>query len=223
MDKVLSANPSLPASPAQRITEAVLDVLSRVPTTDIAASRTPSARARGIARKAARKAALTSGALALPPGPLGWLTVLPELAAVWRLQAQMVADIAGLYGRDITLDRQQMMYCLFRHTAAQAVRDLVVQAGSRLLMQQASVRAMQAAARRIGVGLTQRGIGSGIARWVPIVGAVGVGAYAYYDTAQVARTAIALFESDLRRLPPPIPSRVLSPPDLPAATSSRRE
>jgi hypothetical protein len=35
--------------------------------------------------------------------------------------------------------------------------------------------------------------GRGIARWLPVVGAIGVGAYARYDTRQVARTAIALF------------------------------
>lgn len=209
MDKALSAGNHPAASPAQRITDAVLDVLSRVPATEVVASPTPSTRARAIARGAARKAALTSGALALPPGPLGWLTVLPELAAVWRLQAQMVSDIAGVYGRDVTLDREQMMYCLFRHTAAQAMRDIVVQVGGRFLVQQASVRVMQSVAKKVGINLTKRGIGAGVARWVPVIGAVGVGAYAYYDTAQVARTAIDLFESELRRLPPPIPHRRL--------------
>ena len=44
----------------------------------------------------------------------------------------------------------------------------------------------------------QRMTSSAIARWLPIVGAVGVGAYAYYDTAQVGRTAIALFTENLR-------------------------
>jgi len=64
---------------------------------------------------------------------------------------------------------------------------------------------LQSVARQVGVKLTQRSIGSGVARWLPVVGAVGVGAYAYYDTAQVARTAIELFESERRALPPPLP------------------
>jgi hypothetical protein len=34
---------------------------------------------------------------------------------------------------------------------------------------------------------------------LPVVGAVGVGAYAYYDTTRVAVTAIRLFEQDARR------------------------
>ena len=210
MDKAIPLGANSATSAAQRLTDAVLDVLSRVPSTEIVASPTPSTRARAIARGAARKAALTSGALALPPGPLGWLTVLPELAAVWRLQAQMVADIAAVYGRDVTLDREQMMYCLFRHTAAQAMRDIVVQVGGRFLVQQASVRVMQSVAKKVGVSLTKRSIGAGVARWVPVIGAVGVGAYASFDTAQVARTAIALFETEVRRLPPPIPRRSMA-------------
>ena len=32
---------------------------------------------------------------------------------------------------------------------------------------------------------------------MPIVGAVGIGAYAYYDTASVGKTAIDLFSSDI--------------------------
>lgn len=40
-------------------------------------------------------------------------------------------------------------------------------------------------------------IGKAVSRWVPLIGAVGMSAYAYYDTNQVAATAIELFSSDL--------------------------
>ena len=180
-----------------RVAEAILDFIGRVLLSDERESRNPAARARSIANSAAARAALTAGSLALPPGPLGWLTVLPELIAVWKIQAQMVADIAGVYGKDAALTREQMIYCLFRHTAAQAVRDLVVRVGERFLVQQVSVRALQGVARRVGVRMTQQAIGKGVTRWVPVMGALGVGAYAYYDTGQVARTAIELFRHDV--------------------------
>ena len=48
-------------------------------------------------------------------------------------------------------------------------------------------------AKRVGVKITQRTVGKGLSRWLPVVGALGVGAYAYYDTGQVASTAIAMF------------------------------
>jgi hypothetical protein len=73
------------------------------------------------------------------------------------------------------------------------VRDLVVRVGGRLLAQDVSVRVIERVATAIGIKVTRRIIGGGIARWLPVVGAVGVGAYAWYDTRQVARTAIRLF------------------------------
>ena len=146
---------------------------------------------------------MTAGSLALPPGLLGWLTILPELVVVWKIQSQMVADIAGIYGKEACLTREQMIYCLFRHTAAQAVRDLIVRVGQRYLVQRVSLRALQSVAERVGMRITQQAIGKGISRWLPVVGALGVGAYAYYDTGQVARTAIELFRHEIEIAPEP--------------------
>ena len=185
---------SLPA-PQDAITRAIVGFVARVPDSSEPAHSAPHERARELAHAAAMKTALTAGGLALPPGPLGWLTIMPELTAVWRIQAQLVADVAGLYGASATLTREHMLYCLFRHTAAQAFRDLVVRAGERLIVRRLSVGALQSIARRVGLNLTQRAIGRGVTRFVPLVGAAGVGAYAYFDTRQVAHTAIRLFEA----------------------------
>jgi hypothetical protein len=185
-----------PGPLGERLTRLVLDVAGHVPRTEEHASRGPDARARAIAAAAANKAALAAGTLALPPGPLGWLTILPELAAIWRIQRQMVADIAGAYGMSADLTRSHMLYCLFRHAAAQAVRDVGVQVGARLLIQDVPLRAIEKIAAKIGLSVSRRLAGRGIARWLPVVGALGVGAYAYYDTGQVARTAIALFGAE---------------------------
>lgn len=192
---------SAAGEPGNPIAQTILDFIGHVPGTTETKSLAPELRARVIARSAARKAAAAAGGLALPPGPLGWLTIVPELIAVWKLQTQMVADIAGIYGKQADLTRENMIYCLFRHTAAQAVRDLVVRIGERFLVRKASARAFQTIARKIGVTVTQQAIGKGVSRWLPILGAVGVGAYAYYDTGQVARTAIELFKREMDIVP----------------------
>ncbi len=178
------------------ITAAILDFVSEVPASKVDGSTDPATEARKLATRAAQRAALTAGSLALPPGPLGWLTLLPELIAIWKIQGQMVSDIAAAYGRNHSLGREQMMWCLFRHTAAQAFRDLVVQVGDRLIFRRMSYNVAERVARQVGIKLTQRTITKGVSRWLPVIGALGVGAYAYYDTGQVASTAIALFESD---------------------------
>ena len=197
---------------SRRIAQVILDLIAKIPKSNQRASSTPNELARQLANASAAKAALVSGGLALPPGPLGWLTVLPDLIAIWKLQSQMVADIAALYGKSATLTREHMLYCLFRHAAVQAVRDLVVRAGSRVIVQRASFGTLQAAAQRVGVKVTQKALGAAAARWIPIVGAVGVGAYAYYDTAKVAQTAIELFSGRVDLVPEPAQARTKSRP-----------
>ncbi len=178
---------------ASRITRHLLNLLGSVPGTDEKCGEDTETRVQTLTKAAANKAALAAGALALPPGPLGWLTIVPELVAIWRIQAQLVADISGAYGVSARLNREQMMYCLFRHAAAQAVRDLVVQVGGRLIAQDVPMRVIERVAKAVGVRVTKRIVGGGISRWLPVIGAVGVGVYAWYDTRQVARTAIRLF------------------------------
>lgn len=196
-----SASQQIPAviAPADhgRITTAILDFVSDVPGSRIDGSNDPATEARRLANRAARRAAVTAGSLALPPGPLGWLTVLPELVAIWKIQAQMVSDIAAAYGRHATLGREQMMWCLFRHTAAQAFRDLVIRVGDRLVFRRMSWGVTERVAKQVGIKLTQRTLSKGASRWLPVIGALGVGAYAYYDTGQVASTAIAMFEGEI--------------------------
>ena len=190
------------ASPSsQPIAQQILDFLSHIPHSRETPSDHPRARAEAIALAARRKAFLASSSLALPPGPLGWLTVLPEIVAIWKIQAQMVADIAGACGQHAQLTREQMMYCLFRHAASQAVRDLAVRAGQRWVVHAATAHAIHNIAQRIGVKLSERALGSSLARMLPVAGALGVGAYAWYDTRQVARTALAMFTREVEIVP----------------------
>ncbi|HEU0277839.1 MAG TPA: hypothetical protein VFQ95_08465 [Rhodanobacteraceae bacterium] len=197
-------NAAVPAParlPSQRIAQQVLDFMSDVPESRELPSEHPRARAEAIARVARRKAFLASSSLALPPGPLGWVTVLPELVTIWKIQAQMVADIAAACGQHAALTREQMLYCLFRHAASQAVRDLVVRAGERWIVRAASAATLRRAARRVGIKLSQRAIASSAARLLPVAGALGVGAYAWYDTHQVAHTALGMFSHEVEFVP----------------------
>lgn len=172
------------------LTDALLDVVLRVPGTRERSTVDAAARSRAIARTAALKASLAAGSLALPPGPLGWATILPELVAVWRIQCQMVSDIAGAHGTHAELTREHLLYCLFRYAAAQAVRDLAVRAGQRVLVRSLSAQAVGGVAGQIAVQFTQRVAHRGVTRWLPAVGAAAVGTYAWYDTLSVAKAAI---------------------------------
>ena len=176
------------------LTQAVLAVVLQVPDSTERMGEHPAERAHAIARSAARAASVLSGSLSLPPGIFAWLTIVPELVGVWKLQAQMVSDIAAVYGQQKTLGREQMLYCLFKHVSAQLLRDVVVRVGERVVIQQTSVTTLQKIAQQIGVQVSKRVLSKSAARFVPLLGAVSVGAYAYFDTLQVAKNATELFD-----------------------------
>jgi EcsC protein family len=179
----------------EALAKAILDVIASVPTTSEQEGNTPRERARAIQTTASLKAAAISGTLALPSGPLGVAAILPDLISVWRVQAKMVADIAGAYGQSAHLSQEHMIYCLFRHAAAQIVRDLAARVGERLVIRRATIQALQAMAKQLGLKVSKKVIAKSAARWLPVVGSIGVAGYAYYDTAQVAATATELFDT----------------------------
>lgn len=179
------------------VVDAIMDLVVFIPPSTEKAVDNPAERAQTIARLAARNASLMAGTLALPLGPFGWLTVLPELVGVWKLQSQMVSDIANVYGKQSTLGREQMLYCLFKQVSAQLMRDVVVRVGERALVKHVSSQLLQSMAQVLGVKITQSILQKGASRFVPLVGAIGVGAYAYFDTLQVAKNATDLFERDI--------------------------
>ncbi len=142
-----------------RVADAVLDVVGAIPKSDELESQAPESRAAALAKTAAKTAAGISGSAAMVPGPLGVLSLLPDILGVWKVQAQMVADIAGSYGKTTTLTKEQMLYCLFRRMLSQGLRDVVVRTGERFLVRRASLRLLQTLAGKIGVKITQRAMG----------------------------------------------------------------
>lgn len=175
----------------------LLKVIYEIPTSAEKETSEALIRSRKLISEASFKAAAISGALALPPGPLGWFTILPDLAAIWRLQAQMVADIGAVFGKQGKLTEESLIYCLFRHATAQVMRDLVTRMGQRVVVQRGSLRAAENVLESIGIKLVHRVARGGLWRLLPAIGALAVAGYAYYDTEQVGQTAIEFFSKEI--------------------------
>ncbi len=178
------------------LTDAVLELVLYIPDSAEPMGDDPVARSQIIARNAARNASLLSGSLALPPGVLGWLTMVPELVGVWKIQAQMVADISAVYGKRTSLGHEHMLYCLFKHISAQVFRDVVVRVGERVVVRETALKFLQMEAQKLGILISKNMLRKSVTRFVPLLGAVSVGAFAYFDTLEVAKTAVELFERD---------------------------
>ena len=181
-----------------RIEEFMMEVVSNIPHSKLDIEPDPDEKSGALISKASMDSAAVSGVLAMPAGMLALLSVLPDLIMVWKRQAQLVADIAAIYGKSVHLTREAMMYCLFKHVAGNAVRDLAVRAGQRVLVRKATLRLIEKIIERIAGKLSARIVERILARLVPILGAVGMAAYVYYDTDNVGRTAVQFFSKHRR-------------------------
>ncbi|MBL8482931.1 MAG: hypothetical protein JNJ60_12105, partial [Rhodocyclaceae bacterium] len=128
----------------------------------------------------------------LPGGLLGIAAILPSLVKVWRIQAQMVADIAAAHGVHAELRREHLLYCLFKHSAGHAVADLAVRAGGRYVTDALARRSSEQALRAIGLGLSQQALSIAALYALPLAGAAAMALYARRDTLQVADAALQL-------------------------------
>lgn len=182
---------------ASTVTRFLTELIAHIPSSSETEASNPKKRAKSIIQNAALRAAGISGTLALPPGPIGMATILPDLAAIWHLQQQLVADIASCFGKRAALTKEVMVYCLFRHGAALFVRDLVVRVGERVLIRRVALRSIQRILQKVGIRVTQKVIARTVSRYIPLVGALGIGGYSYYDTKKVGDTAIELFSKEI--------------------------
>ncbi len=171
----------------------LFELATAIPHPQIVAGDDPLTISQSLVHKAATRASMLSATLSLPGGPLGLLTMLPDIASIWRLQAQLVSDIAAAYGKSAYLGREAMVWCLFRHASAQLMRDFAVRTGRRILIQQLSNVAFNALVQRLGLVSAQRLVGRGLPRLLPLLGAVASGTFAWFDTRAVGKSAIEYF------------------------------
>ncbi|MGH7944467.1 MAG: hypothetical protein ACREH8_14440 [Opitutaceae bacterium] len=193
------------------ISQALHALVSQIPTSTETPGIIPDERVKSLAKMAALKAAAISGSFTLPPGPFGMATVVPDLLAVWRIQQQLVGDIAGAFGKSNALTSETMVICLFKHGGAALTKPLFAREGNEVVVQRIANRTLLQLLEKIAVRVAQRIAAKSVSRWLPVLGALGAGAYAYYDTTHVATNAIELFSQKLRVAPPKTEEQPASP------------
>lgn len=179
----------------ERLATVLFELITTVPESLYQETGNTEEKIKKLTMQAALKASAVSATLSIPAGVTGVLTSLPDIMAVWRIQAQLVSDIAASYGKIAQLSREAMIWCLFRHSAASLLRDVAVRTGSRLVIQKLSITALQKILQKIGLQVSTKMLGRVALRAIPAIGAIGNGAYTYYDTNEVGKTAAAYFKA----------------------------
>lgn len=150
-----------------------------------------------LVQNASFKSGLVSATCSLPPGPLGILSILPELLFVYRIQGHLILDIAALYGKEVQVTKELLLYCLFKHGGAQVFRKIIEESSLKILIRPTTVRVFQTMLEKLGLMISKSILRKQFARWIPIGGAVVTGTFAYYDTKRVGKTAMDLFSKEI--------------------------
>ena len=180
---------------SEKATGLLFDIITEIPGSLYSPIQNPDEKVKLLSQRAAWKSATVSTSLSIPAGITGILTAIPDIAAIWKIQAQLVADIAASYGKLALLSQEAMIWCLFRHSAAQLLRDVAVRTGSRIVVQKLSTTAVKALLAKVGTKVSSKFLGKTLLRAIPAIGALGNGIYAYMDTCEVGKTAAAYFRA----------------------------
>lgn len=148
-------------------------------------------------QRTALKTASVSAALSIPGGIAGFVSMLPEIAAIWRLQARMVGSIAYSYGYEKLHGREQMIWCMFKQFGYGVVSKYVFQRGGVYVVKQMNTQAFKGAVQAIGVKMMQHQGGRAASRIIPVAGSLASGALSYRDTHRVGKNALRLYSSGI--------------------------
>lgn len=132
----------------------------------------------------------------LIPGPLGALTIVPELTIIIRNQIQMIYDLGVAQGKEAHLNGDMLLAIFYTVTGGGAI-SLAAVKGGQLLVRRASLRIIQRIIIWLGGKITQRVLKALLARWIPIVGSVAMGIWARQSTAAMGRKAAGLLGLDI--------------------------
>lgn len=152
--------------------------------------------ARSIITSYAYKNAMITGALNLVPGPWGLVAVLPEIVTVLRNQVAMVYDLGVAHDKETAMSRELLLGIVLSAGGAGSLGLLTVH-GSKVLVKRSSLRVFQKLVAALGGRVTQRMLKAAIARWLPLVGAAAMAAWAKSSTEAIGRRATELLAKEI--------------------------
>ena len=157
----------------------------------------PAEIAEELTQSAALKTAGISAGLSLPTGLFSIFTILPELFMVYRIQGHLIKDIASLYGKEALVNKELLIYCMFKQTGLHLVERLLEDVGTKIIIRPTTIRFIESLLEKLGMNLSKKLIRTQLLKWLPLLGAALTGGLTYLDTKYVAATASGIFAKDI--------------------------
>jgi hypothetical protein len=150
-----------------------------------------------MTKKAARKAFLLSTAAGLPPGPLGWLTILPEIMALLKIQINLIYKIAKYFHSETKVNKTIILLILSNAMGVALKHKAIQKIGTRVIVKTLGTSAMRNILKGVGLRISGRILQRGLFRWIPFVLAPVFGAFSYSITKKVGREAETLLSQNI--------------------------
>lgn len=133
----------------------------------------------------------------LPPGPIGMITIIPELIALTKIQINLVYKIAKYYEKEQKVTPTIILHILATAMGIVLGRNLLRKMGTRIIVKALSSRAIQKVAQKLGMTIATRVIARIGGRWIPIVTAPIFAYFSKSQTRRIGEAAIAVFSDDI--------------------------
>jgi uncharacterized protein (DUF697 family) len=150
-----------------------------------------------MTRKASRAAFLISTGAAIPTGPIGLATIVPEVVAVTKLQIDLIYKIAKFYKQETKMNKTIILAVLGAALGVVLKHALINKVGSRIIVKSLGAESAKRITREIGEKFGARLLRKGLGRWIPIILAPFFGYFSLSMTRKVGREADLLFSHEL--------------------------
>lgn len=186
---------------SKKMTQPIMDLItkffrSKVDDFSKASNRPSFYEAQSIVDAYALKCASVSGLASLAPGPLGMLTIVPDLIIVLRLQTEMLAKLSVAYNKEKAISKELVLFMLFQSVGVTGISFVVVKS-TQVIVKRASARLLQRIITMMGGRVLQRTAGQAVARWIPGLGAAAMAIWVRYMTRKIGNEAINLLSKDI--------------------------
>lgn len=148
-------------------------------------------------QKASWSAFTVSTLSALPPGPIGWLTILPEIIAVTKIQINLIYKIAEYYNKRPVINSTMVMLIFANEAGVNIGKKVLTRVGRKVIIRALGSKAIRPIAQKIGARIGTKITSRLVGRWIPVIIAPIFGAFSKSMTTKIGEEAIALFQEDI--------------------------
>jgi uncharacterized tellurite resistance protein B-like protein len=141
--------------------------------------------------------AVRSGILAFAPGPLGLITIIPDLVMSMESQINMIYDIGVAHGKEELMTKETILSLALLSGGGSMGISLLTQQAGKLVVKKAAVKIIQNTAKAVGIKLTAGAVKSSVASYVPLLGGLAIGVWVKYVTDELGRSSESILSKNV--------------------------